>query len=339
MSRRSLSLSALCPLAFALACGGAQDVGVTRGLVVQQDDARPGPTSYPPALPDGAPAAGAPVAHHIVVIADRSSWNSIRALSDEHVNVLVTSQNKPEDLPWGRWARNISVTWYETGEEMADAIAAILTDPAGAPARVMVDELRSAEVDKVAACAARMRAAYPELAGRWGAYLVHGLAVAYPNLQPAIDELLLADAALVPEMYPARSQYCAAGDTAYDRDVWLSDYFRGSRGSFPQGRVHWLVNRRTHLGSASSIAPIFGVTDTFMTGDQPARFLDRMFYVWATRSGYRSLLLAENGGPGAYKWQHPHTSNTSRDLAFASSYAHYSAGGSTSSRLGQVPCP
>jgi hypothetical protein len=292
-----------------------------------------------PVLPAGAPAPFEPVAHHIVVIADLSSWNSIRALSDAHANVLVTSQNKPADLPWGRWARNISVTWYETGDAMADAIADILTDPGGAPARVMVDELRSAEIDKVAACAARMRAVYPELAGRWGVYLVHGVNVAYPNLQPAIDELLLADAALVPEMYPARSQYCAAGANTLERDIWLGDYFRGSRGDFPQGRLHWLMSRRTALGSLSAVAPIFGVTDTFMTGTQPARFLDRMFYVWATRSGYRSLLLSENGGPGAYKWEHPHTSNTSRDLAFSTSYEHYGVTGSTSSRLGQVPCP
>jgi hypothetical protein len=183
-----------------------------------------------------------------------------------------------------------------------------------------------------------MREVYPELAGRWGIYLVHGVNVGYPNLQPAIDEALLAGAALVPEMYPARSQYCAAGETALARDLWLADYFRGSRGAFPQGRFHWLMQRRQALGSPSAIAPIFGVTDTFQDGAQPARFLDRMFFVWATRSGYRSVLLAEHGGPGAYKWQLSSTTNSSRDLAFAASYRHYSVEGSVASRLGLVPC-
>lgn len=83
---------------------------------------------------------------------------------------------------------------------------------------------------------------------------------------------------------------------------------------------------------------MFGVTDTYMDGTVPSIFLDRMFYVWVTRSGYRSFLLSPAGGAGAYKWEAAAVGNTSRDLAFKESFQHYCIDGLTSSRLGQVDC-
>jgi hypothetical protein len=84
---------------------------------------------------------------------------------------------------------------------------------------------------------------------------------------------------------------------------------------------------------------LFGVHDMYMDGEAPAVFLDRMFYVWVTRSGYPSVLdLAVGGGPGAWKWDQPYMSNTSRDLAFAESFDHYAVRGDRTSRLGQVQC-
>jgi hypothetical protein len=58
-----------------------------------------------------------------------------------------------------------------------------------------------------------------------------------------------------------------------------------------------------------------------------------------TRSGYPSIISLQNGGPGAWKWDGPYVSSTSRDLAFAQSFEHYVVQGKSSSRLGPVSCP
>ena len=84
-----------------------------------------------------------------------------------------------------------------------------------------------------------------------------------------------------------------------------------------------------------------------LAGDTNAAvFIDRMFYVWMTRTGQPSMISAGNGGPGAYKWQDVAKTdlgygvgNTSRDLAWAESFDHYAVQGLASSRLGPVSCP
>ena len=276
-----------------------------------------------------------PNSHHIVVIDDYYSWDSIYDLWSTGDGPMITSQNPPAQVPNDQWAQNIHWSWYATGADMADAIHLALCDPTNGPAKVMIDELKTDTLTQIQECADRMRTVYPQWVGRWGAYLVNGESVSYPNLNPAIDALLSANAILAPEMYVAMSSYCAAGEGAGDRDVWLGERFAGTA---TIGRFHWLVERRTYMSSASQLTPLFGVTDTYMNGTSPSIFLDRMFYVWATRSGYRTYMLSANGGVGAYKWEAAAVSNTSRDLAFQDSFQHYCIDGLTSSRQGQVTC-
>lgn len=309
---------------------GDDDTGDDNDTGDDDDDTEP---TTPPPPPPLVPVANS---HHIVHIADTWAWDSILVLSDADLGPMITSQNKPADLAYERWTQNIHHSWYATGEDMADAINGILSPVGAAPMKVLVDELKTESMDKLEACANRMRTVYPQWTGRWGTYVVNGSGVAYPNLNPAIDALLDADAILAVELYTARSTYCASGNTAYERDVWLSEFFAGTS---TQGRFGWLVARRTSRGSPSHLNVLFGVTDTYMNETGPAVFLDRMFYVWVTRSGYRSFLLAANGGAGAWKWDQPYMSNTSRDQAFAESFLHYCVDGYTSSRLGQVSCP
>ena len=285
---------------------------------------------------DDAPFVWVPTSHHTVHIDDVWAWDAIAALAANGYGPRITSQNKPPSIAWNDWTRNYHYSWAADGVALADSINAILSDPAGAPGKVLIDELKADSLDMIREAAERMATVYPQWAGRWGAYIVNGEAVAYPGLNPAIDALLDANALLAVELYPHQSRYCEEGATAYERDLWLADFFSGTA---TQGRFDWLVQRRTNRGSASHISVVFGVTDSFLNGTAPAVFLDRMFYVWVTRSGYRSFLLDENGGPGAWKWDQPYMSNTSRDLAFSTSYLHYSVIGSTSSRLGQVSCP
>ena len=269
-------------------------------------------------------------------IDDVWAWDAIADLAASGCGPRVTSQNKPPSIAWADWTQNYHHSWAPEGIALADTIDAILSDPAGAPGKFLIDELKADSLDQIREAAERMASVYPQWAGRWGAYLVNGEAVAYPGLNPAIDALLDADALIAVELYPHQSRYCDEGATAYARELWLADFFTGTP---TQGRFDWLVQRRTNRGSDSQLSVVFGVTDSFLDGAAPAVFLDRMFHVWVTRSGYRWFLLDENAGPGAWKWDQPCMSNTSRDLAFSESCLHDSVNGSTSSRLGQVSCP
>lgn len=247
-------------------------------------------------------------------------WDALLALPAGY----IAAQNPPPGVPNERWAQNISVEWYGNGDIMADAIAGGLN---AGRAVIMIDELRSESITKVDSCARAMRSRYPQHAGRWGCYLVTGTNVAYPGLQPAIDSLLDARAMIACEMYAKQSEYNAAGDTKAERDTWLGDYFRGSRGEFQnQGRIHWLAERRKGRGSDSHLSVLFGVTDKYVSDYS---FLDRMFYVFVNKSGYRGLLLADNGGAGAWKWDAPELSSSSRDVRFATSWDWYCRQGKT----------
>ncbi len=195
----------------------------------------------------------------------------------------------------------------------------------------MIDELRADSITKVADCANYLRSLLPQWEGRWGVHLVNGEAVSHANLQPAVDALLDANAVLVPEFYPQRSRYCSSGGSAAARDQWLADFFRGGQGAFTQARFAWLVARRVVRKSSSQLSMLFGVTDAFLDGINPGIFLDRMFYVWVTRSAFRGTALVANDGPGSWKWDLPYMSQTSRDQAFMASFNHYSVNGSIGS--------
>ncbi len=277
----------------------------------------------------------APHSFHIIDRDDVYSWDAIRTIAERDVPPLICSQNKPKDLDHSHWASKINATWYANGQAMAEAIHGQLQDPDTTPQVVMIDELRSDTEDLVYEASEYMRTVYPQWNGRWGAFLVHGGSVSYANLNPAIDSLFDAQAHVVPEIYPSQSSYCAAGSSDSARDAWLVDFIDGTSSL---ARMNWLLARRTHRGSSSHISVLFGVIDAYMDGTYPAWFLDRMFYVFVAQTDNPSLISAANGGPGAYKWDDPSMSNTSRDLAFYESYEHYVTGGSTSSREGSVNC-
>jgi hypothetical protein len=91
---------------------------------------------------------------------------------------------------------------------------------------------------------------------------------------------------------------------------------------------------------------VFGVGDVLLDGQSPALFLDRMFYVWVTRTSFPNMIASQNGGPGAYKWQPVEKTpqqygvgSSSRDLAFSQRYDDYSVQGLATSLKGPVPCP
>ena len=278
---------------------------------------------------------------HVVVAADTDRWDSIfaEAQAQPSAGPMITSQNLPIGLTHDQWVLKLNATCCGTGPQLADAIHQALTPVATAPRLVIIDELNSKTVTTVGDAAAQMQARYPQWAGRWGSFIVNGTSVQYSGLQPAVDNLLQAGAFVSVELYPLQSSYCASGVTAGARDQWLADFFRGGQGAFPGDRFDWLMKRRANLSSASAITVAFGVTDTYMNGAGPAVFLDRMFYVWRTHSGYPSTILVANGGVGGWKWDASAVSNTSRDLAFKESFDHYCVAGNAASLKGQVACP
>lgn len=277
-----------------------------------------------------------PRSFHFVYEGDEVYWDSILELSLEQPTVLLVALERPDEVPLDRWVKSQHTSFAASGAEMARTINAILVDPAAAPVLVMVDELNESTVDSIAELASVMRTRYPQWEGRWGAFTT-----VFTSGQPAIDELLLAHAHIGVERYIDQQWYCDQGDTVVEHDLALARFFDGDES---MARYHWLVERRAYHASRSPLTVLFGVTDRWMNGESPAIYLDRMFYVWATRTRHPEALAIENGGPGAWKWTPRHveggygTTNTSRDLAFAESVRWYSIDGSRESRLGQVPC-
>jgi hypothetical protein len=280
-----------------------------------------------------------PSSFHFVYPGSPAHSDAILALSQSQPGIVFVSTNKPPGLPPDRWAAYRS--YRSNPQPTAADINALLVDPATAPRFVMLEELHNrASGEYFVRVSNEMRTRYPQWAGRWGAFVGYAN---YPVLADGLDALLRADAVLSLELYPRQSQYCASAQTAGERDIWLAEQFAGNARI---GRIRWLMKRREMHGSRSFVTPLFGVGDVLLDGRKPAVFLDRIFYVWKTRSGFPSMIAAANGGPGAYKWQNVEETalkygvgNTSRDLAFAQSYQHYSVQGATNSRLGQVPCP
>jgi hypothetical protein len=273
---------------------------------------------------------------HFVYEGDEPTWDSILALSLEQPTVLLVALERPDEVPPDRWVKSQHTSFAPSGAEMARTINSILVDPATAPVLVMVDELNESTVDYVAELANVMRTRYPQWEGRWGAFTT-----VFTGGQPAIDELLMAHAHIGVERYIDQQWYCDQGDTVVEHDLALARFFDGDE---TMARFHWLVERRAYQSSRSPLTVLFGVTDRWMNGDSPAIYLDRMFYVWVTRTRHPEALAIENGGPGAWKWTPRHveggygTTNTSRDLAFVESVRWYSIDGHRDSRLGQVPC-
>lgn len=280
------------------------------------------------------PTAG--VALHFVDPDAEPHWDSILALAADNPAIRFVGQHRPPQVQPCQWAAYLS--YRSDPQPTAADIDALLAGPQP-PSLVMLEELHDASSEAFfVAIATTMRDRYPQWAGRWGAFVGFG---DYPLLGAGIDALLQADAVLSLELYPRGSEYCAAGADSATRDAWLAEQFAGNA---EVGRTNWLLARREHWGSASVVSPLLGVGDVLLDVDARAVFLDRMFFVWVTRTDHGALIDAAHGGPGAYKWTPPTplgygVGNTSRDLAFSQSYTHYGVDGRSDARLGEVACP
>jgi hypothetical protein len=300
-------------------------------------------------------------------------WDRILALANANPYVTIASNDltgPPPGVSDGHWTLNLSPSFWNTGnaqadgQNMADWIGVLLTQPGSAhyPAIVMIDELRSDTKDRIYYCAQRMQSywnyALPTMPLRWGVHLVSvdGISVGYPDYNtdptPAIDAVMLANARIACEFYVPQKNYidpgppqrlvrgyCDQGTTLDERDAWLADLFIGSNSTHPTGRFQWLTQRAVHNSSTSVLTASFGVTDTQMNGNDPAWFLDRMFYVWVSLTPFASYLAPTNGGAGSWKWQDTAMpGNSTRDSAFEESWNWYCRDGKTTPRFTSVNC-
>lgn len=283
----------------------------------------------------------------------------------------------------GRWVKNLGVKHVVSGQPMllprydknqlpgglAEAVGNLVDDVFNGLVQgasvVMIDELTLITEELIANAAnvfaqPQYKPYYQHL---WGAYIVNGAAVSYANLQVGLAYLFMANARVAPEFYVYYNHganvnshvfnYIESGGSDGARDVWLGEFFSGGDVSSPTPsayRLAWLIAYRAGWSSQSRVHPILGVTDNYLTsssppasGDTAARMLDRMFYVFATRTGFGGLMRDTNdGGVGSWKWDAAAIGGayTGRDEAFAASYGHYCiAPYLTSSRLGPVPPP
>jgi hypothetical protein len=253
--------------------------------------------------------------------------------------------SEPPPVGAERWALRLGVDDFANGELLGERIAELLsgTGRGPTPATVIVDELRGGRnttLERVAACAQWLRREHPALdGGRWAVYLAHQDVEPFNAMLPAIDPLLAAGATIAVEMYATERAYCAAARGDPERgDAWLADFFLGGRGASPRPGFAWLAERRRELGSRSRLTAVFGVTDDYLDGHDPFTFLDRMFFVWMTRTGYPGIIGAANGGAGSYKWQRDHLDSATRDQRFAESWDHYCRQGLHASLAGRVAC-
>jgi hypothetical protein len=278
-----------------------------------------------------------------VDVATAGDWPALTALIRDEPATRWVSETPPPVGPQ-RWALRLGVEDFADGEALGARIAAVLEGRGSppAPAHVIVDELRGGAgttTARIADCAAWLRRERPGLdGGRWAVYLAHQDVAPFDALAPALDQVLAAGATIAVEMYANHGAYCDNGPSSEQRDAWLADFFLGGRGSSPRRGFGWLDERRRALGSRSRLTAVFGVTDVYLDGPAPAEFLDRMFLVWATRTGFPQVIGAANGGAGSYKWQRGHLDARLRDEAFTGAWDHYCRAGRTTPLAGPVPC-
>lgn len=279
---------------------------------------------------------------------DTDRWDSIWASQVSPYSgprLAGTGATPPAGVSVAKYARVLNETNYADGVALGNAVKSVLADPS---AFVAVNEMSKTNQAKIASMASTIGTGYPN---RWGVFIAYGSAGTgqfFPDFATGVDAVYAANGRLMPEFYPRYGNYysCAGCTTDAQRDAWMNaNFFNGS------GKLNWLMARKTQLfpSSQSRVHPIFGIGDQLLHStveSRNARFLDRIFYVYANQSGYRALILnASNpGGAGSYLWAAgtiwgPQTA-TARDSTFAVLWKRYGVDGLTTPNwTGAMPAP
>ncbi len=265
-------------------------------------------------------------------------WGSIHQIVlNNPLARLVTQTPIPGGIAQADWARSFSWGTYnnspDPGGYLAYDIGTWLRSDGGNHA--VIDELFTGKVANITRCVQFLQANFPDVSSRWAVLCAHPNSSGW-NLgaaPTAIDTILSLHAGVVLQQYINQVGYCQIKNTqgVAAADAYLRDHFRGYNGA--QWLV-WLMNRRSQLSSQSRVTMMFGVTDAYLSGPTPYKYLDRMFYVFRTQSGFPSLMLAAQGGIGSYKWENTpgdaqRVTSTGRDETFRTSWNYYCGGGTS----------
>jgi hypothetical protein len=257
--------------------------------------------------------------------------------------LATTTGTRPSEISTNaKWCYVVNVG-TKTPQALADAVTGALDDNVGI--FVAINEI---SVSSGATVAAAANIIGPGRANQWGAYVVYRSAANGPNFPEhaaAIDAVFANNGRLFPQLYVRYSDYWINGNTDSERDAWMNATFFNGPGKF-----NWVVQRKcqAHPISQSLIHPVFSASDTLLVSadeTKNARFLDRVFYVFASMSGYQPYIMWYNdGGPASYLWQQSGDwgekfSNT-RDYTFAVLWQRYvGTGATTPNWSGPMPSP
>jgi hypothetical protein len=271
-------------------------------------------------------------------------WGSIHQIVlNNGLSRLVTQNPIPGGIAKDDWARSFSWGTYnnstDPGAYLGYDIGTWLS--ADAANHAVIDELFTGKVANVTRCIDFLRANFPSVSPRWSVLVAHPSGSwDLANAATAIDLTLGLGAGIGLQQYVNIDGYCAirGSQGTAAADAYLRDHFRGYNG---QRWLAWLVQRRSDLGSSSRITNLFGVTNAYVGDVNGYRYLDRMFYVFRTQSGYAGLMSANAGGIGSYKWENTpgdaqRVQSTNRDELFRESWNHYCGTFATSARYTAV---
>ena len=280
------------------------------------------------------------MAYHVVDLPEtaqqHAQMNAIKSLVFENHNAgyfgWIVTDNNPQANPYwsntpsARWCKRLSASNAASGQALATAVATEIG--AGRP-RVMIDELshtNAANRTKIKDCA-DILLHNPAVRRRWGVFVIRAGSVnVLQQMQPALDSVFRGSGNVAYEAYVQYSVYCNQGSNTGQRDIWLGNYFKD--------RCDYLLERRDAVSlpglGKSFVSMVFGVTDKpsgptldLMNCNNAAFYLDRMFYVFRTRSGWSQLMHPTTGGAGSYKWDFDNLSTSVRDSHFRNSWNHY----------------
>ncbi len=287
---------------------------------------------------------------------DTAQWDSLwtnLAATTGGPRIAGTATTPPSGVAGNKYARVVTVGTMNA-QQLRDTVVAALADP---NAFVAINEIASDTNATIAQAANLIGTGYPN---RWGAFVTYGSGATGPRFDyyaTAINAVYANHGRLMPEFYPRYTKYwtcnneennpdvACANDA--DRDNWMNNtFFRGT------GKLSWLMQQKP-AASQSKVNPIFGVGNTYLNSTNETsnqRFLDRMFFVFVTKSQYRSLALYTNdGGIGSYKWSgidnvHGQGTISTRDNIFAILWKRYAGnattpGATTPNWSGAMPAP
>lgn len=289
---------------------------------------------------------------HRVRRSDYQLWKPIwEDLVSQHEGTYIAStyrpgsgpvgpnEDAPVNVPANKWAKvltsevpkEILSDAYARGQAMVETLWGMFQTEN--PGMIVFDELTSKNIQFFAGLGDTLKndSRFNSIRDRVGVYVV---SAEWNKYRTAFDALLAANVTIFPEYYFQYVNYCTTSSTQTKRDGYLTKLIEAPK------RTKFLTELKTSLGSSSKIAPIIAVTDSYVSGAEPYKMIDRMLWGWAN-SAYKSLSWQGTninpGGIGTWKWDSEggqSEDNVGRAEQFVKSWLHYCKQRNTKVRSG-----